>query len=62
MDIFDIHDQVVDRYQQYVRSFLAIADDDIRGFIEREILERTRLLQRPVQLQPQCCQHPQPLE
>ncbi len=43
MDIFDIHDQVVDRYQQYVRSFLAIADDDIRGFIERAIFEEHAL-------------------
>lgn len=39
MDIFDIHEQVIDQYQQYARSFLAIADDDIRAFIEREIFD-----------------------
>ena len=43
MDIFDIHEKVVDRYQQYVRSFLAIADDDIRGFIARSIFDERAL-------------------
>lgn len=43
MNIFDIHGQVIDRYQQYVRSFLAIADDDISQFIEYEIFDERAL-------------------
>ncbi len=38
MDIFDIHDEVLDRYGEYVQSFLSIADDDIRAFVAQEIL------------------------
>ena len=39
MDIFNIHDEVIDRYGDYVRSFLAIADDDIREFISQGIFD-----------------------
>lgn len=43
MDIFSIHKDVIDRYQQYVESFLSIADDDIRRFVEREVFEKRAL-------------------
>ena len=43
MDIFDIHDEVLDRYGEYVQSFLSIADDDIREFVAQEILEERAL-------------------
>lgn len=39
MDIFDIHDEVIDRYGEYVRSFLSIADDEIREFIRRDVFD-----------------------
>jgi ATP-dependent helicase YprA (DUF1998 family) len=39
MNIFDIHNEVIDRYGDYVRSFLSIADDDIREFIGRGIFD-----------------------
>jgi hypothetical protein len=40
MDIFSIHDAVVDEYRRYVRSFLTIADERIRGKVEDELLNR----------------------
>jgi len=43
MDIFDIHDEVIDHYREYVRSFLSIADDDIREFIGRGIFDARAL-------------------
>ena len=39
MDIFDIHDEVVDRYAEYVESFLTITDDRIQDFIRRGIFD-----------------------
>jgi len=40
MDIFGIHESVVDEYRRYVRSFLTIADDKIRTKVEDELLNR----------------------
>ena len=39
MDIFDIHDEVIDRYAEYVQSFLTITDDRILDFISRGIFD-----------------------
>ncbi|MBM4458940.1 MAG: DEAD/DEAH box helicase, partial [Chloroflexi bacterium] len=39
MNIFAIHDEVIDRYGDYVQSFLSIADDDIREFIGQGIFD-----------------------
>lgn len=43
MNIFDIHDEVLDRYGEYVQSFLSIADEDIRAFVAQEILDERAL-------------------
>jgi len=43
MDIFDIHHEILERYGEYVQSFLAIADEDIRAFVAREVLEKRAL-------------------
>ena len=34
MSIFDLRQSVIDEYSKYVQSFLSIADDRIRAFIE----------------------------
>jgi len=38
MNIFDIHGEVIERYGQYVQSFLSIADDSIRAYVARQIV------------------------
>lgn len=43
LDIFDIHANVVAQYGQYVDSFLSIADDEIRQFVERQLFDERRL-------------------
>ncbi len=43
MDIFATHQQVLDRYSEYVQSFFSIADDDIRAFVDREIVTERSL-------------------
>ena len=40
MDIFSIHQSVLEEYRKYVSSFLAIADDRIRDLVEDELLNR----------------------
>ncbi|MBI3679040.1 MAG: DEAD/DEAH box helicase [Acidobacteria bacterium] len=39
MSVFDLHASVVRDYQRYVRSFLSIADDRIRQFVETKLLQ-----------------------
>ncbi|MBX5493896.1 MAG: DEAD/DEAH box helicase [Bryobacteraceae bacterium] len=39
MSIFDLHASVVQDYQRYVQSFLSIADDRIRQFVETKLLQ-----------------------
>lgn len=39
MSIFDLHSSVVADYENYVRSFLSIADDRIRNFVEKCLIE-----------------------
>ena len=34
-DIFDLHAEIVRDYQAYIRSFVTIADDEIRGVVDR---------------------------
>ena len=43
MNIFDIHNAVIDRYSQYVRSFLSIADAKIHQFIRHQIFDERAL-------------------
>ena len=39
MSVFDLHTGVVRDYQRYVQSFLSIADDRIRQFVETKLLQ-----------------------
>ncbi len=39
MSVFDLHASVVQDYRRYVQSFLSIADDRIRQFVERKLLD-----------------------
>jgi len=53
MSIFDFHASVVDDYQNYIRSFLAISDDQVRRFVDAELLENNKLWPDPLlQLSP----------
>jgi hypothetical protein len=40
MDIFGIHQDVVDDYRRYVKSFLTIADDRLRAEVEDKLLKQ----------------------
>jgi hypothetical protein len=37
MNIFNLRDQVINDYHQYVESFLNIQDDRIREFVSQEL-------------------------
>lgn len=39
MNVFDLHVSVVKDYQRYVQSFLSIADDRVRQFVESKLLD-----------------------
>jgi ATP-dependent helicase YprA (DUF1998 family) len=41
MSVFDLHAGVVRDYQHYVQSFLSIADDRIRQFVETKLLQES---------------------
>jgi len=43
MSIFDLRQTVIDEYSKYVQSFLSIADDRIRAFIEESLLKNQAL-------------------
>jgi hypothetical protein len=43
MSIFDLRQSVIDEYSKYVQSFLSIADDRIRAFIEESLLKNQAL-------------------
>src|SRR5262249_16157345 len=43
MSIFDLHSQVLADYRDFVRSFLLIADDRPREFVDRALTEEARL-------------------
>jgi len=40
MSVFSLTQDVIGDYSKYVRSFLQIADDDLRRFVEHELLEK----------------------
>ncbi len=51
--IFDLHGQVLDDYRDFVHSYIQIADDRAREFIEQALLEEERLWPEPLlQLSP----------
>ncbi|MBW2069078.1 MAG: DEAD/DEAH box helicase [Deltaproteobacteria bacterium] len=51
--IFDLHRQVLNDYRDFVHSFIQIADDRAREFIEQALLEEERLWPEPLlQLSP----------
>lgn len=43
MSIFDLRDSIVDEYSNYVQSFLSIADERVRTFIEESLLRNQAL-------------------
>ncbi|MGQ9875737.1 MAG: hypothetical protein ACUVSL_10790, partial [Chloroflexus sp.] len=43
MTIFDLHSAVPNNYRAFVRSFLHIADDDIRAFVDQALEEESHL-------------------
>ena len=43
MSIFDLRQSVIDEYSKYVQSFLSIADECIRAFIEESLLKNQTL-------------------
>jgi len=43
MSIFDLQQSVIDEYSKYVQSFLSIADERVRAFIEESLLKNRPL-------------------
>ncbi len=43
MSIFDLRQSVIDEYSKYVQSFLSIADERVREFIEESLLKNQAL-------------------
>ena len=43
MSIFDLRQSVIDEYSKYVQSFLSIADERIRAFVEESLLKNQTL-------------------
>jgi len=43
MSIFDLRQSVIDEYSKYVQSFLSIADERVRAFIEESLLKKQAL-------------------
>jgi ATP-dependent helicase YprA (DUF1998 family) len=43
MSIFQMHEYIIDEYRKYVQSFLSIADERVRDYVGRELLERSTL-------------------
>ncbi|WP_322508998.1 DEAD/DEAH box helicase [Anaerolinea sp.] len=43
MSIFDLHNNVLNDYRDFVRSFLTIADERIRAFVDRALEEEAHL-------------------
>ena len=43
MSIFDLRQSVIDEYSKYVQSFLSIADERVRAFIEESLLKNQAL-------------------
>ncbi len=43
MSIFDLHANVIADYRNFVRAFITVADDRVRGFLDRALDEEQRL-------------------
>jgi ATP-dependent helicase YprA (DUF1998 family) len=43
LSIFDLRQSVIDEYSKYVQSFLSIADERVRSFIEESLLKNQAL-------------------
>ncbi|MGQ9823193.1 MAG: DEAD/DEAH box helicase, partial [Thermogutta sp.] len=43
VSIFDLHQQVIADYRDFVRSFLLVADDRAREFVDRALVDESRL-------------------
>ncbi|GJQ20268.1 MAG: DEAD/DEAH box helicase [Bacteroidia bacterium] len=53
MSIFNLHTSVLEDYQNFVRSFVTIADDRARQFVDRTLIEEAELWPEPLlQLSP----------
>ncbi len=53
MSIFKLHERMIEDYRDFVHSFVWIADERVREFVERGLLEEARLWPEPmVQLSP----------
>lgn len=51
--IFDVHRRLLGDYRDFVHSFIQIADDRARAFVEQALLEEERLWPEPLlQLSP----------
>lgn len=46
--IFDLHKRLLDEYRDFVHSFIQIADDRVREFVEQALLEEERLWPEPL--------------
>jgi ATP-dependent helicase YprA (DUF1998 family) len=52
MDVFELHQRVVDHYASYVRSFLAIREPDTQAFVGQYLAERNLWPEPLIQLNP----------
>jgi hypothetical protein len=43
MSIFDLRQSVINEYSKYVQSFLSIADERVRSFIEEALIKNQAL-------------------
>ena len=43
MSIFNLHSEVIDDYRHFVRSFISVADERIRSFLDQALMEEQRL-------------------
>ncbi len=53
MNIFELHSRIIGQYEQYVESFLEIADDEINTFAHQQLIDETVFWPDPlIQLNP----------
>jgi Lhr-like helicase len=43
MNIFELHQQVIEDYRSFIHSYINIADEQIRAFVEKQLLEDNHL-------------------
>ncbi len=46
--IFELHKKIIDDYSDFVHSFIQIADERAREFIEKSLLEEEHLWPEPL--------------